>query len=285
MAEARARGSSTQHVSRPKEAWARPASRVRAAGVQPSPPQLPVPIWAGRLRQQREAEIRRGKAEQRSHASWQVIRDAFDVVAGTGAHAVDEVGLTSLLGLLEIPVHSAQVSALMRQLQAGSDGLVGIQSFATWYVRSEKQRKVQELERIREAFDIADRDGSGALDKREVAMLTKRLGTRLKSLYSSKNLNTAWAEMDPNGDGRVMFEEFRDWWIKRQERQKAERDQALAKKVAQLAATNQHVVDNSTTEDTQQQKCGRGATRCTSLRALWKRFSLITCVSASGCII
>jgi Ca2+-binding EF-hand superfamily protein len=261
-----------------KQAWARPASPVRAAGVQPTPPQLPVPTWAGRLRQQREADVRRGKAAQRSHASWQVIRDAFDVVAGTGARAVDEVGLASLLGVLEIPIRAEQVPVVIRQMRARPDGRVGIDSFATWYIRTEKQRKLEELERIREAFDIADRDGSGALDKREVAVLSKRLGTRLKSLYSSKNLNTAWAEMDPNGDGRVVFEEFRDWWIKRQEIQKAERDQALAEKVAQLAA--QHVADSKTedTQQKQQQQRGRGA-RCTSLKGMWGRFSLTTCVS------
>ena len=250
--------SSSRGVSRPKEAWARPASRVRAHGVRPTPPQLPVPIWARRLRQQREAETRRETAEQKGYASWQLIKNAFDAVADNGARAVDEVGLTSLLALLAIPIEPQQLSVVMRQMQAGPDGRVGFDGFAAWYIRTDKQRKLEELERIREAFDSVDRGGSGALDKNQVAKLSKRLGARLKSLYSSKNLNAAWSEMDPNGDGRVVFDEFRDWWVKRHERQKAEHVQA------QLASATKRGLDSDT--------------RTTR----WKGFSLTTFVSVTG---
>lgn len=268
--------SNSRGVTRPKEAWARPASRVRAGGVRPTPPQLPVPIWAGRLRQQREAENRRETAEQKGHASWQLVKDAFDVVAGNGARAVDELGLTSLLALLEISIEPQRLPVVMRQMRAGPDGRVGFDGFAAWYIRTDKQRKLEELERIREAFDSVDRDGSGALDKKQVAMLSKRLGARLKSLYSSKNLNAAWSEMDPNGDGRVVFDEFRDWWTKRHERQKAEHVQALGEKVTQLASATKRGLD-SDTETTR-----RRPARCSWVQNRWKGFSLTTFVSVTG---
>lgn len=270
-------------LSRPKEAWTRPATRVRVAVARPTPPQSPVPTWAGRLRQQREAELRRGKAEQKHHASWQLLKDAFDAVFDDGARAVDEIGMASLLELLEIPIQPERVPAAMHQMGADRGGHVGFDGFAAWYARAEKQRKVEELERVREAFDDADRDGSGALDKGEVAALSRRLGLRLKTLYSSKNLDAAWSEMDPNGDGCVDFEEFRSWWMKRFEQQKTEQAVTLGDKVANMraaSAARRESESNRSTDSNVRAQASR-AKRCNWVRAKWKDFSLTACVSCN----
>lgn len=274
------RSSSQRSLSRPKEAWTRPASRVHAGRARPNPPELLAPTWAGRLRQQHDAAFRRGKAEQKRHASWQLLNDAFDVVADDDARTVDEAGLTSLLGLLEIPMPPEQVPVAMRLMRADSKGRVNFDRFAEWFTRTEKQSRLEELERIREAFDIADRNDSGALDKGELAMLSKRLGTRLKTLYSSKGLNAAWSEMDPDGDGRVIFEEFRGWWMRRYDQQNVERTKALGAKIAQISTSTTRVVSNAKTENQRKRKACAG-TQCKWAWAKCKQCSPLACVSSN----
>ena len=84
----------------------------------------------------------------------------------------------------------------------------------------ERGRVAQAREyKIRETFDTIDEDGSGELDKDEVAAMTAALGAPLiESLgsihLSNRKLDEAFAQMDPNGDGAVSFAEFREWYGK-----------------------------------------------------------------------
>eukprot|EP01051_Picozoa_sp_SAG22_P023230 SAG22_NODE_5905_length_933_cov_1.426859_1_plen_110_part_10 len=59
-------------------------------------------------------------------------------------------------------------------------------------------------------FQEADADGSGGLDKDEVAALARNLGRPL----SEQELDEAMAEMDEDGGGTVEFEEFYSWYEK-----------------------------------------------------------------------
>ena len=48
---------------------------------------------------------------------------------------------------------------------------------------------------------------TGTLGRDEVSTLYRKLGIRL----SKKKLKLAMAEMDPDGDGNISFDEFRRW--------------------------------------------------------------------------
>ena len=48
---------------------------------------------------------------------------------------------------------------------------------------------------------------TGTLGREEVGTLYRKLGVRL----SKKKLRLAMAEMDPDGDGKISFDEFRRW--------------------------------------------------------------------------
>ena len=61
---------------------------------------------------------------------------------------------------------------------------------------------------FREMFNSIDVDGSGTLDRAEVAQLSVKLGRELRKL----ELDAAMAEMDPDGDGSVDFNEFKTWF-------------------------------------------------------------------------
>eukprot|EP01052_Picozoa_sp_SAG31_P042607 SAG31_NODE_6821_length_1878_cov_1.327150_2_plen_364_part_00 len=62
-------------------------------------------------------------------------------------------------------------------------------------------------------FDEIDTDGSGLLDREEVANLAESLGAPL----STSELDQAMLEMDEDGSGEVDFEEFRLWFSKQEE--------------------------------------------------------------------
>jgi hypothetical protein len=64
---------------------------------------------------------------------------------------------------------------------------------------------------VRRLFDKMDADGSGALDREEVAHLAKTLGTEVES---EAGLDAAMALMDIDGNGTVEYAEFKIWYQK-----------------------------------------------------------------------
>jgi hypothetical protein len=57
-----------------------------------------------------------------------------------------------------------------------------------------------------------DADGSGALDKDEMAEAAGVLASHLGFVMSEQDLEMQFAAMDPDGDGIVTFDEFMEWW-------------------------------------------------------------------------
>lgn len=62
---------------------------------------------------------------------------------------------------------------------------------------------------VQQAFNQFDADGSGAIDKDELQMLSQRLGHPL----SDEELNRALVDLDLNKDGVIDFDEFCRWYF------------------------------------------------------------------------
>eukprot|EP01051_Picozoa_sp_SAG22_P019649 SAG22_NODE_3695_length_1572_cov_1.479973_2_plen_157_part_00 len=62
-------------------------------------------------------------------------------------------------------------------------------------------------------FEQVDADKSGSLNKDEIYYLVKTLGLSL----SGNQLDQAMAEMDADGSGQVLLDEFDDWWMQQRE--------------------------------------------------------------------
>ena len=62
--------------------------------------------------------------------------------------------------------------------------------------------------KVKEAFNKFDKDGSGAIDRDELAQVSAELGQPL----SEEQLETALEDLDLNKDGVIDFGEFRRWY-------------------------------------------------------------------------
>ena len=62
---------------------------------------------------------------------------------------------------------------------------------------------------IRKAFDEADTDGNGTLDKEEVADLMRSL---MDTPPTAEGMDAIFNLLDLDGSGDVSFEEFTEWW-------------------------------------------------------------------------
>ena len=62
---------------------------------------------------------------------------------------------------------------------------------------------------MRPAFDKFDADGSGAIDLNELKGLLKILGTEVTDQRAAVFMK----QLDVNGDGKIDYEEFRDWYL------------------------------------------------------------------------
>lgn len=113
----------------------------------------------------------------------------------------------------------------MDEMDSDGGGAVEFEEFVEWWTNTASQqrgvfangapklgqtilRKDMTSAELRAVFLEIDVDGSGTLDRDEVAVLARRLGHDL----TDKQLDRAMSEMDADGDGTVDFEEFKNWY-------------------------------------------------------------------------
>lgn len=66
-------------------------------------------------------------------------------------------------------------------------------------------------EEVFETFKAFDRDGSGSIDRAELARLLEALGQPI----DEDELDVALDVIDANHSGRISWEEFKAWWTSR----------------------------------------------------------------------
>ena len=65
---------------------------------------------------------------------------------------------------------------------------------------------------VKQVFQELDEDGSGFLDRAECEKAAETLSEKLGFEMSQDDLDEAFAQMDKDGDGEIMLEEFSAWW-------------------------------------------------------------------------
>ena len=77
--------------------------------------------------------------------------------------------------------------------------LQGIKPFSRTRQTKPKERDPAQEAELQQAFELFDVDGSGFIDKNELAECMQSLGVTL----GDSELSNLYAEMDPSGDGQV----------------------------------------------------------------------------------
>ena len=185
--------------------------------------------------------------EKEDYGEWEddsELRDVFSRVDVDGGGTIDKQELeevTEDLGeSLTSVFGSSKLDAAFEDMSPNSEGEVSFEHFRQWWLRTRKDNEEPEISfaafeewywgrisaeqaeqeaRLVELFKRIDADGSGLLDKREVAALAADLGEKLTGTYSktSAGLDEAFAEMDPDGDEEVSLDEFRSWWSQKKD--------------------------------------------------------------------
>ena len=58
-------------------------------------------------------------------------------------------------------------------------------------------------------FEAFDQDKDGFIDKSEIEVISKELGHPL----TKQKIDKIFKKMDINKDGKLSFDEFKEWWI------------------------------------------------------------------------
>lgn len=107
------------------------------------------------------------------------------------------------IGHQPLEIRLSQDETFARVLMAGAVEAVAV------HRRIVRDQGVDEAE-LRQLFGQIDEDGSGLLDREEVAALSEQLGVTLTKV----KLDAAMADMDEDGSGEVDFDEFKEWWAR-----------------------------------------------------------------------
>ena len=71
---------------------------------------------------------------------------------------------------------------------------------------------------VKETFSRVDTDGSGFIDKEELAAVLQKLGGKV----TDEEVDKCYTELDTNSDGQIDYAEFKDWYLRSENRIEAD---------------------------------------------------------------
>ena len=116
---------------------------------------------------------------------------------GSGVIEADELRVA----MQRMGMGAADAAAAMRRVDADADGTITFGEFCAAMAPVYSNNR----QMLRRAFDTFDADGSGYIDRQELASMLSKLGI---APGSDQLLEATFRAADTNGDGKVSYEEF-----------------------------------------------------------------------------
>lgn len=147
------------------------------------------------------------------------LRAMFDRFDTDGSGQITETEVGQIASSLDINFSDKELKEIMSQMDTDKSGdgqdEVDFEEFAFWW-RSDSEQAVRlkrafsaEEHKLKTVFLEVDVDRGGTLDMNEVRILGNKIGVE----FTDEELLAAMADMDPNDDGDVDFDEFTAWWF------------------------------------------------------------------------
>jgi calmodulin len=134
------------------------------------------------------------------------FRAAFNMFDIDGGGTIETHELKEVLTALGESPTDDDIREMIILVDENKDGVVDFDEFIT-LMRLRMGESADDAEQnLRDVFDIFDADGSGLIDRHEMASLMKKLAQGL----SEEEITAIMEEVDVDGDGEVSYEEFKN---------------------------------------------------------------------------
>ncbi|CAL4918729.1 unnamed protein product [Urochloa decumbens] len=97
----------------------------------------------------------------------------------------------------------SELKAMIKAVDADGTGAIDFHKFLNLMAR--KLKDTDSEEKLREAFDVIDKDQDGYISATELRQVMTNLGEKV----TDQEVEEMMREADTDGDGRVSFEEFK----------------------------------------------------------------------------
>lgn len=152
----------------------------------------------------------------------QVAWECFKAIDTDASGLLDDAEVDRMCKEMKIPgISPAKLKKQLKQMgTADPDGQVSFREFAIWWNRHREVERRRARRDIKELFDLVDDDGSGLLDKEELAQFVRK-AQKFKPMQDVINgdipfdLEKDWKLMRrgaPGGLDGVSFPMFESWW-------------------------------------------------------------------------
>ena len=127
-------------------------------------------------------------------------RQTFDMFDNNKSGKIDKKELGNVMRQLGKNPSETDLETLVKEVDADGDGEIDFNEFLTMMAESENS----EIDEIKTAFAIFDKDGNGYISKDELKAVMVSLGERV----TDADIDIMMKGADQNGDGKVSFDEF-----------------------------------------------------------------------------
>jgi len=130
------------------------------------------------------------------------FKEAFDEFDKDGSGTISNKELLHVLRSIGQNPTEDEILQLVIESDVNGDGTIDFPEFLEMMKR--KSSETDQMESLKEAFKIFDKNKNGYIEAKELKAVTTTLGQSL----SNEEFDAFWKEADLNGDGKLDYEEF-----------------------------------------------------------------------------
>eukprot|EP00565_Helicotheca_tamesis_P007886 CAMPEP_0185724060 /NCGR_PEP_ID=MMETSP1171-20130828/663_1 /TAXON_ID=374046 /ORGANISM="Helicotheca tamensis, Strain CCMP826" /LENGTH=149 /DNA_ID=CAMNT_0028391835 /DNA_START=108 /DNA_END=557 /DNA_ORIENTATION=- len=130
-------------------------------------------------------------------------KEAFSMFDIDGDGTITLVELEEIMRSLGTNSTKEELREMVNSVDENGDNMIDFDEFLV-LMKSRKKNDDPDKE-LRDAFNVFDKDGSGAISRQELQSLMQKLGQNL----SKEELDAMMSEVDEDGNGEIDFEEFK----------------------------------------------------------------------------